>query len=84
MKAKRHRQRGVASTTVEAKLSQSLGDLGDGLYGDAAWDYVNRYIQLKAQSFELEKKRIEGQNLVAGLSRSTTTHHREVTRSRDQ
>lgn len=31
-------------------------DVLEVVYGDEARDYVNQYIQLKAQSFELEKQ----------------------------
>ena len=56
MKARQRRQRGVSFTATETKVFQSLFDLRKGLHGAAARDYVDRYIQLKAQALKLEKR----------------------------
>jgi len=39
-----------------ARVLQELYVMREGLHGIAARDYMDRYIQLKAQAFELEKR----------------------------
>jgi hypothetical protein len=49
MNAKRKRKR-------EAHVLQELYAIREGLHGIAARDYMDRYINLKAQAFQLKKR----------------------------
>ena len=68
MKAKHKRNRRPL-TTHEDAIFQALYDIRDGLFGAAARDYMDRYIQLKAKALRLEKQGIKVRILLPDFPR---------------
>ncbi len=55
--------------TEEDGVFQALRVTKDGLSDDAAWDYMDRYIKLRAKARQLEKKGLKARILLPDLPR---------------